>query len=61
VGPPCSLGGEEVFRCSFLLNKVTLLKRLCRSDQGDICISHLLIRFTKLSSASTNDLSYEQK
>ena len=36
MGPPCSLGGDEVFRCSFLLNKVTLLKRLCGSDQGDI-------------------------
>jgi hypothetical protein len=28
VGPPCSLRGDEVFRCLFLLNKGTLLKRL---------------------------------
>jgi hypothetical protein len=47
VGPPCSLGGDEVFRCLFLLNKGTLLRRLnfagatrvINDDRGTCCSS----------------------
>ena len=37
MGPPCSLGGDEVFRCSFLLNKVMTMVL----EESSTCVSCL--------------------